>query len=359
MKTKSVLPLSFADQNPNIIFSYSVTNSKFLYTNSAFKAAFQRNSNPPLVSKLFEMVGEKDRGFLKGVYTTLKSGIFRDNVEFRMQFENREEQVFKLGLLKEVRENNEEIITGSMEDISAFRTNEDTLNELTERKNAILNILSHDLAGPLNSIKTFTYLVSKKLSTEADKQLHSMLTSIEKLSENCIQMLQEFIQLEFIKSVNVDLIKERKDLVTAVENIRQQYLNAQQELNIAFEFKTNKPQIYVQLDENKFMQVINNLISNSIKFTPDGGKITLSLEEKEDIVLVTLADNGVGIPKAHHATLFDKFSSARRPGLKGEPSVGLGMSIIKTIVEWHKGKIWFESEEEKGTTFYIEVEKSV
>ena len=92
------------------------------------------------------------------------------------------------------------------------------------------------------------------------------------------------------------------------------------------------------------MQVINNLISNSIKFTPDGGEITVSLEEKENTVLITVADTGIGIPEKYHDTLFDKFTRARRPGIKGEPSVGLGMSIIKTIVEWHQGTIWFESQ---------------
>src|SRR5207253_7910739 len=110
-------------------------------------------------------------------------------------------------------------------------------------------------------------------------------------------------------------------------------------------------------DDTKFMQVINNLISNAIKFTPDGGEITVSLEEKEETVLITVADTGIGIPEKFHATLFDKFSAARRPGIKGEPSVGLGMSIIKMIVEWHQGHIWFDSQENKGTTFYIEIPK--
>jgi two-component system sensor histidine kinase VicK len=111
------------------------------------------------------------------------------------------------------------------------------------------------------------------------------------------------------------------------------------------------------LDDNKFMQVINNLISNAIKFTPDGGEITVALEEKEESVLIKVADTGIGFLEKYHATLFEKFTQTRRTGIKGEPSVGLGMSIVKTIVEWHQGKIWFESQEDKGTTFYIELPK--
>ena len=129
-------------------------------------------------------------------------------------------------------------------------------------------------------------------------------------------------------------------------------------MNLTFHFNSSASQVFVQIDESKFLQVINNLISNAIKFTPDGGTITLGLEEQEKTVLITVADTGIGIPKKFHAKLFDKFNNARRTGLKGQPSVGLGMSIIKTIVDWHEGNIWFESEEDKGTTFYIEIEKS-
>ena len=73
------------------------------------------------------------------------------------------------------------------------------------------------------------------------------------------------------------------------------------------------------------------------------------MEEKEQQVLITLSDTGIGIPEKFHVGLFDKFNDARRPRLKGEPSVGLGMSIIKTIVDLHHGRIWFESQEGQGT----------
>jgi two-component system sensor histidine kinase VicK len=104
--------------------------------------------------------------------------------------------------------------------------------------------------------------------------------------------------------------------------------------------------------------VINNLISNSLKFTPDGGTISINLEERGEVVRISVSDTGIGIPEEYRESLFDKFSKARRPGLRGEASVGLGMSIIKTIVEWHQGKIWFDTEVNRGTTFCIEIPAS-
>lgn len=105
------------------------------------------------------------------------------------------------------------------------------------------------------------------------------------------------------------------------------------------------------------MQVITNLLSNALKFTPDSGNIRISVEDKNDNILIKVQDNGIGIPAHLQPFLFDKFTKAGRQGIHGEPSVGLGMSIIKTIVEWHNGQIWFESTEGIGTTFYIEISK--
>ena len=92
-----------------------------------------------------------------------------------------------------------------------------------------------------------------------------------------------------------------------------------------------------------------------MKFTPDGGTIRVSLARRDTAVLLTIADTGVGIPAALQAGLFEKFTKARRTGLRGEKSTGLGMSIIKTIVDLHQGRIWLDSTEGQGTTFYIEL----
>ena len=107
------------------------------------------------------------------------------------------------------------------------------------------------------------------------------------------------------------------------------------------------------------MQVIINLISNAQKFTGDDGKIEVVVEADEKEVIIQIQDNGIGIPKDLQPFLFDKFTRARRQGLKGEPSIGLGMSIIKTIIEWHEGSITFKSTEGKGTTFTIKIPREV
>ena len=138
----------------------------------------------------------------------------------------------------------------------------------------------------------------------------------------------------------------------------EEYKSSELHLHLNFKLNCVFPEIYIMIDETKFMQAINNLISNSIKFTPDGGTIAVRLSVEENKLRIEVADTGIGIPEKFHEKLFDKFNLAGRTGLKGENSVGLGMSIIKTIVEWHEGKIWFKSKENEGTSFFIELNVS-
>ena len=146
-------------------------------------------------------------------------------------------------------------------------------------------------------------------------------------------------------------------MAKSLKEVVKEFKNSEDHVKKSFSLHCSEEPIYMQIDDNKLRQAITNLISNAIKFTPDGGKISISIEEQQEVVMITVAGNGIGIPAKYHDTLFEKFTKARRKGLKGEHSNGLGMSIIKTIVEWHGGKIWFESQESKGTTFFIQLPK--
>ena len=148
---------------------------------------------------------------------------------------------------------------------------------------------------------------------------------------------------------------QRVNIVEKVRQIIEQFQASEKKLRKSFHLLSFSKSLFVTVDETKFMQAINNLLSNALKFTRDDGSIMVHIEDKRETFLIKVQDNGIGIPADMQPFLFDKFTKARRPGIKGEPSIGLGMSIIKTIVEWHKGRIWFESTEGKGSTFFIEV----
>lgn len=199
--------------------------------------------------------------------------------------------------------------------------------------------------------------MARKLEGHEHPELDKMVKMIEETSERSIRLIREFVKMEFLQSQHAELVKKRVDIVKELREIVEQYKNSENEISKEIHFHISSEQIFVALDVYKFSQVINNLISNALKFTENEGIIKLSIQDKQEKVLIKVADNGIGIPAKYHENLFDKFNKARRPGLRGEPSVGLGMSIIKTIIDWHGGKIWFDSEEGRGSTFYIELLK--
>lgn len=353
MSDPAKLLLDLANHDTRIYCAFDISKNAYVYSNPAFQAFFHLRPEEATPRLLYQMVHPEDKNYLKTVFESMKPGDFRDNLEFRFLLRERL-HFLRLSIVLTECEINGRIITGYIDDLTGFRESLDTMEALSSKKNAVLNILSHDLAGPLGSISNYSYLLSKK-ADPADALSVKMIKSIESIARRCIRLIQEFVKLEFIESSGVDLVKSRYNLVDRISAFMEDYLQHEVELKKNFSFIFDEPAIYAEIDEYKFMQVINNLISNSLKFTPDNGSIEVRVSRNNELVRIEVKDTGIGIPEEFHQTLFDKFSKARRSGVKGEPSVGLGMSIIKTIVEWHQGKIWFTSKVGEGTTFYIEI----
>ncbi len=350
------LLFTLAEHDQRIFFAINLKSRSFIYVNPAFQKTFNVAAEDSFDTVL-NMVHPADIEYLKESFAALQPGVFKSNLELRMIYPPEKEYLFRLSGMIHPQENDERILSGYMENVSDYKSHSDKVNQFANKKNAILNILSHDLAGPLGSIQNLSALIARKTKTSDDQEVKKWVSLIEEISKKSVLMIQEFVRQEFIESVGVALVKKRIDLNLIFRNTAEEYQQKQEELKKTFVYQTNKNQIYVEIDESKFFQAINNLISNSLKFTPDGGTIKLTLEDKGTTALIIVADTGIGIPQKYHEHLFEKFNDARRPGLRGEPSVGLGMSIIKTIIEWHNGKIWFESEEQKGSAFYIEIPK--
>lgn len=360
--TPSSLFFDFAVHEDRLCFAFDLAGRCFIYLNPAFESFFGTTASSASMDALLALVHPEDEAYLRQTFLALRPGEFKSKIEFRMLIKDKKYS-FSVSLLyrgqqEEDQQIKENILTGQLEDITAYKEHNDRLNEYSNKKNAVLNILSHDLAGPLGSIQNLSALLSRKTNLLEDKDVNNWISLIEKISKKGIQLIQDFVKHEFIDSAGTAMVKKRTDLSVEVKTLLNEYQQLEKEMGIIFRFVSSGDPVFVEIDEAKFLQVINNLVSNSVKFIPDGGTITVALEEREKTVLITVADTGIGIPSKFHAGLFDKFNGARRTGLKGEPSVGLGMSIIKTITDWHEGRIWFDSEENKGTTFYIEIAKS-
>ncbi|WP_034256897.1 PAS domain-containing sensor histidine kinase [Adhaeribacter aquaticus] len=347
-----------ANNSRQAIFVYETVANKFSYFNSTFEATFNLTLDVPTSPEsLLQLVHPEDRQYVLVMSKLLMKGEENKDIEFRITLpENKEQWVCLTPLLSE--EGGKQKIIGYLDDITAHKKYNDYLKKYANKKNSILHILAHDLAEPMAIINSLSGVLLDDVKSYGNEEVNQALNLIGKTSSNAVLLIRDLISAEFLETAEVNVIKRRTNLVDRLKEIMQQYQKSEKEISKTFYFLPNQKEIYVEIDDIKLLQAINNLISNAIKFTPKKGVISVSLEEKEETVLIKVEDNGIGIPQKYHNVLFDKFTKASRPGLNGEPSNGLGMSIIKIIVEWHNGQIWFESEENKGTTFFIELPKT-
>jgi two-component system, OmpR family, sensor histidine kinase VicK len=348
---------SFINQSRQAYFIFHPVNKQFLFINAAFShiceyAAEQISGNPSL---LINALHAEDKKYVLDHYRQLLTGEDKMEVEFRVVTASGIEKWICVSASRFQTPDGTEVVAGTAEDISGKKQYIDNLLKFASKKNSVLEILSHDLAGPLSILQSMAGLVASKIKPYENKELNELVLMMAESCRRNVKLIRDFVANEFLESSAVVLNKQRINIVERLKQVMEEYKGSENALSKNFVFTCSDDPLYMDIDDSKFMQVINNLLSNAIKFTPDNGTITMSVEEKEDTVLFVIKDTGIGIPAELQPVLFDKFSKARRPGLRGEESTGLGMSIIRTLVSWHNGKIWFESEENKGTSFFIEI----
>ncbi len=347
------------NQTNKVLFIFEIESASLTFLNNAFNQVWKRTKESILThpSLLLETIHPDDKAYLNKEYKELIKGIIKDRIEFRIFLPDN--TIRWLTLMPQLINNKQgkRYITGLVEDITLLKDNMNNLEKFAAKKDSILEILSHDLAGPMANIQHMANLLGNYTKALENNEINNIIRLIKESSARNIRMIRDFVQQEFLESSRVDLFKKRDDLVRKFKEAIEQYKDGEDHIKKEIRFTASSEKIFAFTDPNKFMQVINNLISNAIKFTRDDGIISVDITEKDTTILITVQDNGIGIPKRFHNELFEKFTKARREGLRGEPSTGLGMSIIKTIVEWHGGKIWFESEENAGSTFFVEIPK--
>jgi signal transduction histidine kinase len=212
---------------------------------------------------------------------------------------------------------------------------------------------AHDLRNPLHVIHAFSELLLEE-GDVLDADLMEMVTVMRDSSAFMTRLVNDLLDVAKIESGELHLEREKVDLVELVE--RSVHLNRvlAGRKNIALEFQPiSLPKLH--LDPNKIAQVFNNLLSNAIKFSYPGSEVQVTLEESGGQAVVSVADEGQGIPEEDFEKLFKPYAKASVRSTDGEESTGLGLVIVRKIVDGHGGKIWVESEVGKGSTFHVKL----
>lgn len=226
-----------------------------------------------------------------------------------------------------------------------------------ERREFVANV-SHELRTPLTTMRS--YLEALADGAWQDEEIAPNFLEVTRTeTERMIRLVNDLLQLSKMDSTDYRLNREWVNFVNFYDRIIDR-LEMAKDQNVTFKRKLPNHAIFVEIDEDKMTQVLYNIISNALKYSPQGGQVTFSIKEKEDKIIVSVSDQGMGIPKENIGKIFDRFYRVDKARTRKLGGTGLGLAIAKEMVNAHGGTIWATSEEGKGTkiSFSLPYERS-
>lgn len=231
------------------------------------------------------------------------------------------------------------------------KTNEE-LTKLNAEKDKFFSIIAHDLKSPFNGFLNLTELMADSTEKFSQAEFAEYSKSLNKAARILYKLLDNLLEWAQIQNGSIKFTPKDSDLfIIASQSIDTINQRAQQKRITIINEIGNNEKIYA--DEKMISSVLRNLISNAVKFTRTGGKIIVQSEQSNDTIKISVTDNGVGIPENDVKKLFKIEEKVSSKGTEGELSTGLGLLLCKEFIEMHSGKIWVESKENIGSTFYF------
>lgn len=226
------------------------------------------------------------------------------------------------------------------------------LIQLNSSKDKFFSIIAHDLRSPLNVIEGYSGLLIEQIKQKKYDKISLYSKAIFDSTHRAINLLMNLMEWAQSQTGRMKIKPEHFDLSKFIHDNVLLYEDISAQKGIIIEKKIPQNAI-VFGDKDMINTVLRNLISNSIKFSQKGGKITISITEEKNKLIISVNDNGIGISNDRVQKLFRIDSSESTPGTNQEKGTGLGLILCKEFVEKHQGEIWVESEEEIGTTFFF------
>jgi len=246
------------------------------------------------------------------------------------------------------RANGHDVIQCNVRDITDRKRAEDERRQLEERKNAFISMASHELKTPVTSLKGFTQILHRRLQQQADPQtllfLHRMDAQLKKLT-NLISDLLDLSRMQsgslVVRTMDVDLD----------ELVRETVENVQMAVTTHHLAVRGATRAHVHGDRDRLGQVLVNLLTNAIKYSPEAETVIVHLSRHDEQAAVAVQDFGIGIAEEDHERVFERFYQVNDGQENTYPGLGIGLFIARTLVEQHGGRLWIESRKGAGSTF--------
>jgi signal transduction histidine kinase/HAMP domain-containing protein len=239
-----------------------------------------------------------------------------------------------------------------------FREIQDKSRQLeiaNKHKSEFLANMSHELRTPLNAIIGFSEVLLEKLFGDVNEKQEDYLKDIHSSGRHLLGLINDILDLSKIEAGRMELERAAFDLPTTLSNALTLVRERAQRHGIALGLDVDPSLSEITADERKLKQIVINLLTNAVKFTPDGGKVDLIARGEPSRVLISVRDTGIGIAPQDQAAVFEEFRQVGSDYTRKQEGTGLGLALTRRFVELHGGRIWLESEPGKGSTFTFEI----
>ena len=222
--------------------------------------------------------------------------------------------------------------------------------EEEKRKDEFISIASHELKTPITTVKVFTQLLQKMFKDSGNKDVNKYLDRMGYQVDKLTNLVRDLLDVSRLQTGKLELRKEKFDIGKLIKEIAENFDATDNTHKIFIE---GKPKKMVKADRDRIEQVIINLISNAIKYSPDADRVEIEIKSEKNDIIISVKDFGVGIAQEYLNKIFGRFYRVYDTRDKTFPGLGMGLYISYEIVERHRGKMWVESKKDEGSIFYF------
>ena len=227
---------------------------------------------------------------------------------------------------------------------------------LNEEKNNLIKILAHDMRSPLSQIQGLSQILQFSNPNLPDDQ-KVLIQNIQDGSSRLSKMISNILDVDALEGNRINVLTEKVSISPLTEKVMESFRKVADIKKITLHLFSDKPDRKIAIDILYLTQILENLISNAIKFSPMNKRVDISISGNNEKVRISIKDQGPGLTEQDQANLFKKFQRLSNKPTNGEPSIGLGLAIVKRYTEMMGGRVWCESEPNMGAAFNVEFDE--
>lgn len=230
-------------------------------------------------------------------------------------------------------------------------------HEIDRMKSEFISLASHQLRTPLSAVKTYSHMLMEGFMGPVEPSQKKALQTIIAASNRMNELISTLLNITRIESGSIAITPKYVNIGKLADEVHKELQHAAKDKDITMTLEAPKAPLQVRTDNLIAKEVLSNLVTNAIKYTPEEGKVTIQVQSRKNDVCIKVIDTGFGIPAYSQDQIFTKFFRAHNVVKRETSGTGLGLYLVKGLVEVLGGKVWFTSKEDHGSTFYFTLPK--